>query len=151
MTQVYWHDREPVGSPAYVRRLRDQAAVALMQVHATMSVPDARHIREANSARCEVEDVLAHFAARDADALVRALGYEPPADQGEREDPDLADALRTAADLLRQARQELRDYRQNVDCECPPEGHHCGLPRLDRLIERIDEEVAPTDETKETA
>ena len=56
------------GSPAYVRGLRDRAVVALMQ--ATLSRADVP-IEAAPSQ-------VAEWALRDADALVKALGYEPP-------------------------------------------------------------------------
>lgn len=69
-------DRTP-GSPAYVRALRDRAAERLMVEHLAQSLPEAKEIRSQNGS-VQVEDVLAHFAVRDANALIRALGYKPP-------------------------------------------------------------------------
>ena len=64
-------DPAPVGSPAYVQRLRDRAAVASMQ--ATLSRADV----PIGTAPSQV----AEWALGDADALVKVLGYEPPGEE----------------------------------------------------------------------
>lgn len=44
--------------------------------------------------------------------------------------------------LLAEARDLLRRWEREEDCECPPEGHVCGKPYLDRLLEAMDSEIA---------
>lgn len=61
---VFWRDQEPPGSPAYVRRLRDQAAVALR----TMP-PDRDGLFYENE-----------HAVAEANALMADLGYPVPED-----------------------------------------------------------------------
>jgi hypothetical protein len=41
------------------------------------------------------------------------------------------DALKGA---LRVALTEMERWRDMRECDCPPEGHICGLPRLERSI-----------------
>ena len=65
-------------SPAYVRGLRDRAAVELMVHSRDGAIRDARWVVECNGGSVSLGDVLAEWARVEADALVKALGYEPP-------------------------------------------------------------------------
>lgn len=60
-------DPEPVGSPPYVRRKRDEAAIAALSGVAYM--PSAEHM---------AESLAADRAFLQANALVTALGYQVP-------------------------------------------------------------------------
>lgn len=77
------YDTEPVGSPAYVRRLRDQAAVAALG--AMLSGVDLEQALSTNRAvdgGFSAKEAIGLAAAVYADAAIRALGYDPPGEPG---------------------------------------------------------------------
>ena len=41
-------------------------------------------------------------------------------------------------EALREARAELQRWLASNECDCPPEGHLCGRPRLEWSITKID-------------
>lgn len=87
--------REAVGSPAYVRRLRDQAVMRILANPRPEDVEQARVIAKNNKGDFEgtVLAMLARWAVELADAGLFALGYEPPDDQKDDEDLPTLDEL----------------------------------------------------------
>lgn len=78
------YDTEPVGSPAYIRRLRDQAVMRILANPRPEDVEQARVIAKNNKGDFEgtVNSMLAHWAVELADAGLHALGYQPPGEPG---------------------------------------------------------------------
>lgn len=74
---------EPVGSPAYVRRLRDQAAVtALEAMLSGVDLEQALSTNRAVDGGLSAKTAIALAAGEYADDLIRALGYDPPGEPG---------------------------------------------------------------------
>jgi hypothetical protein len=71
----------PVGSPPYVRRLRDQAAVAALG--GLLSNIDRDRAKEAAKDGMDIRGAAGKTAQQFADAAVRALGYDPPGEGSE--------------------------------------------------------------------
>lgn len=78
-------DPEPVGSPAYVRRLRDQAAVAVLNGIESDASWSPSWPKGASGWSQEKRDewfanLVSAMAVRKANALIAALGYRIPED-----------------------------------------------------------------------
>ena len=56
-----------------------------------------------------------------------------------------AQLISAAPELLEACKiglEEMKTWLKSEECDCPPEGHICGLPRLTRHIEQIRQAIA---------